>query len=80
MNPRFIFAAAVLALCAAMPLLAHWFDAPFYQDVFARTMIWAIAALSLNLILGYGGMVSFGHALFLGVGGYAVGSVRTDQP
>ena len=36
-------------------------------------MIFAIAAASLNLILGYGGMVSFGHAAYLGVGGYAVG-------
>src|SRR5256885_14603344 len=36
-------------------------------------MIFAIAAISLNLILGYGGMVSFGHAAYLGIGGYAVG-------
>jgi branched-chain amino acid transport system permease protein len=36
-------------------------------------MIFAIAALSLDLILGYGGMVSFGHAAYLGVGAYAVG-------
>ena len=36
-------------------------------------MILAIAAVSLNLILGYGGMVSFGHAAYLGIGAYAVG-------
>jgi branched-chain amino acid transport system permease protein len=36
-------------------------------------MIFAIAAVSLNLILGYGGMVSFGHAAYLGIGAYAVG-------
>ena len=36
-------------------------------------MIFALAALGLNLILGYGGMVSFGHALYLGIGAYAVG-------
>ena len=36
-------------------------------------MIFAIAALSLDLILGYGGLVSFGHAAYLGIGGYAVG-------
>jgi branched-chain amino acid transport system permease protein len=36
-------------------------------------MIFAIAAISLNLILGYGGMVSFGHAAYLGIGAYAVG-------
>jgi branched-chain amino acid transport system permease protein len=36
-------------------------------------MIFAIAAVSLNLILGYGGLVSFGHAAYLGIGAYAVG-------
>src|SRR3989449_11118513 len=36
-------------------------------------MILAIAAISLNLILGYGGLVSFGHAAYLGIGAYAVG-------
>jgi len=38
-----------------------------------RVLIMAIAAISLNLILGYGGLVSFGHAAYLGIGGYAVG-------
>ncbi len=38
-----------------------------------RIVILSIAAASLNLALGYGGMVSFGHAAFLGVGGYTVG-------
>ena len=46
---------------------------PFYLDLVRRIMIFAIAAASLNLILGYGGMVSFGHAAYLGVGAYAVG-------
>ncbi len=46
---------------------------PFYLDLVRRIMIFAIAALSLNLILGYGGMISFGHAAYLGVGAYAVG-------
>ncbi len=44
----------------------------FYIDLVRRIMIFAIAAVSLNLILGYGGMVSFGHAAYLGIGGYAV--------
>ena len=35
-------------------------------------MVWAIAAISLNLIMGYGGMISFGHAVFIGIGGYTV--------
>jgi len=61
-----------LGLIAAVPLIAAFFDQPFYIDLLRRVMIFAIAALSLNLILGYGGMVSFGHAAYLGIGGYAV--------
>jgi branched-chain amino acid transport system permease protein len=61
-----------LALLAAVPLVATFFNQPFYIDLVRRVMIFAIAALSLNLILGYGGMVSFGHAAYLGIGGYAV--------
>ena len=45
----------------------------FYIDLVRRIMILAIAAVSLNLILGYGGLVSFGHAAYLGIGAYAVG-------
>ncbi|MBV8536527.1 MAG: branched-chain amino acid ABC transporter permease [Alphaproteobacteria bacterium] len=41
--------------------------------MFTRIMIFAIAAVSLDLILGYGGLVSFGHAAYLGIGSYAVG-------
>ncbi|MBM3226190.1 MAG: branched-chain amino acid ABC transporter permease [Candidatus Tectomicrobia bacterium] len=44
----------------------------FYIRVFTRIMIYAIAACSLDLILGYGGMVSLGHAAFVGVGAYTV--------
>jgi branched-chain amino acid transport system permease protein len=62
-----------LLLLAVVPPLASLFNQPFYLDLVRRIMIFAIAAASLNLILGYGGMVSFGHAAYLGVGGYAVG-------
>jgi branched-chain amino acid transport system permease protein len=65
--------AASVALLALVPLAAHLWAAPFYLRLIGRMMIWAIAALSLNLILGYGGMVSFGHAAYLGVGVYTVG-------
>jgi branched-chain amino acid transport system permease protein len=63
----------LLALLAAVPPLAAWLDQPFYLDLLRRVMIFAIAAISLNLILGYGGLVSFGHAAYLGIGAYAVG-------
>jgi len=69
--------AAVLAiglvLLALVPPVAAAIGQPFYVDVFRRVMIFAIAAISLDLILGYGGMVSFGHAAYLGIGAYAVG-------
>ncbi len=70
---RIWVAAAVLALLAAMPLLTALFDASFYLDVATRLVILAIAAVSLNLILGHGGMISLGHAAYLGIGAYAVG-------
>jgi branched-chain amino acid transport system permease protein len=62
----------LLAL-ALVPPIAGALNEPFYIDLFRRTMIFAIAALSLDLILGYGGLVSFGHAAYLGIGAYAVG-------
>jgi len=62
-----------VAFLAAVPLGARLLDTPFYLTLFGRIMIWALAALSLNLILGFGGMVSFGHAAYLGVGVYTVG-------
>jgi branched-chain amino acid transport system permease protein len=46
--------------------------------LFTRVVILAIAGLSLNLIMGFGGMVSFGHAAYLGIGGYAVGILAKE--
>ena len=59
----------LLAVLATIPLLGD----VFYTRLFTRIMIYAMAALSLDLILGYGGMVSLGHAAFLGIGAYTVG-------
>ena len=73
MNRRTAILLAGILFLAVVPPLAALFGQPFYVDLFRRVMIFAIAALSLNLILGYGGMVSFGHAAYLGVGAYAVG-------
>jgi branched-chain amino acid transport system permease protein len=47
-------------------------------SLFTRIIILAIAAVSLNLIMGFGGMVSFGHAAYLGIGGYAVGILAKE--
>ena len=66
-----------LALAIAFPLVAGQFDLGFYVSFASRVMIYAIAATSLNLILGYGGMVSFGHAAFFGAGAYPVAIAMT---
>jgi len=63
----------VLLLLATVPFVAQATGQPFYVAFFARIIIYAIAACALNMALGYGGLVSFGHSLFLGLGGYAVG-------
>jgi len=73
MNRRTAILVAAILFLAAVPPLAAMLGQPFYIDLLRRVMIFAIAALSLNLILGYGGMMSFGHAAYLGVGAYAVG-------
>jgi branched-chain amino acid transport system permease protein len=62
-----------VAVLMVLPFAAAIADQPFYLTLVTRMLIFAIAALSLDLILGYGAMVSFGHAAFLGVGAYAVG-------
>ena len=64
---------AALLLLGILPPLFYWSGNAFYLDLATRLVILAIAAVSLNLILGYGGLVSFGHAAFLGLGAYAVG-------
>lgn len=63
----------VLIMLAGVPFVAQATDQTFYIAFFARIIIYAIAACALNIALGYGGLVSFGHSLFLGIGGYAVG-------
>ncbi|ATH16543.1 branched-chain amino acid ABC transporter permease [Delftia acidovorans] len=62
----------MLAL-AVFPLVAPALGLDFYISFVRRVLIYALAATSLNLILGYGGMVALGHAAFFGAGAYAVG-------
>src|SRR5512139_2847120 len=67
------WALPLFALLLAFPFLAPLVGGDFYLGLAARILIFALAATSLNLILGFGGMVSFGHAAFIGVGAYTVG-------
>ncbi len=64
---------AVLLALGILPPIFLWSGQAFYMDLATRLVILAIAAVSLNLLLGYGGMVSFGHAAFIGIGAYCVG-------
>jgi len=72
-TPGTVFAALLLIGLAAVPAYTVPFEQPFYLSLARRIMILAIAALSLNLIMGYGGLISMGHAAYIGIGGYTVG-------
>ena len=76
MRARIIGWAIAVLILVALPPFVLAIGQPFYLDLTRRIMILAIAAVSLNLILGYGGMVSFGHAAYIGIGAYAVGILR----
>ncbi len=72
-RPRALAVALVVLVLGLLPAIAAASGNGFLLVIATRIVIMAIAAVSLNLILGYGGMVSFGHAAYLGIGGYAVG-------
>src|SRR5204863_4405101 len=63
----------LIAVCVALPLVLQATSHLFYVGFASRVLIYAIAATSLNLVLGYGGMISFGHAAFVGTGAYVAG-------
>jgi branched-chain amino acid transport system permease protein len=70
---RTIVAAALLGGLALVPAISSLIGEPYYVTLFTRIVIFALAAVGLNLILGYGALVSFGHAMYIGIGAYAVG-------
>src|SRR6516225_242538 len=76
--PRIGLNIAAIATLAIVPAYAALTGNAFALTLFTRVVILALAALSLNLIMGFGGMVSFGHAAYLGIGGYAVGILAKE--
>jgi branched-chain amino acid transport system permease protein len=73
------FVVAVLMIfLALLPFYTAITGNFFLLTLFTRIVILAIAATSLNLIMGYGGMVSFGHAAYIGVGGYVIGILAKE--
>ena len=78
LTPRNVVIAVLLAFLVLLPVYAAIFAKPFAVTLFTRIVILAMAAVSLNLIMGYGGMVSFGHAAYIGIGGYIVGILAQE--
>ena len=76
--PRNFIIAALLVILIVLPVYAGIAGKPFLITLFTRIIILAMAAVSLNLIMGYGGMVSFGHAIYIGIGGYVVGILAQE--
>src|SRR5476649_763062 len=73
LDVRTIVTVVLLAALLLLPVYTGLSGNRFMLTLFTRIVIFALAASSLNLIMGYGGMMSFGHAAYLGIGGYAVG-------
>lgn len=71
-SPRALTTLVVIAVLAVLPLIASALDSGYYVSFATRVMIYALAAIGLNLILGFGGMVSLGHAMYVLIGAYAV--------
>src|ERR1700760_784824 len=72
-NARTAITVLTVAGLLLLPLYSQISGNVFALTLFTRIVIFALAAASLNLIMGYGGMMSFGYAAYLGIGGYAVG-------
>jgi branched-chain amino acid transport system permease protein len=78
LNVPNVVVALVAAALILLPLYSQLSGNIFILTLFTRIVIFALAAASLNLIMGYGGMMSFGHAAYLGIGGYAVGMLAFE--
>ena len=78
LTPRHFVVGVLLIFLGLLPVYTMLTGNFFLLTLFTRIVILAIAATSLNLIMGYGGMVSFGHAAYLGIGGYVVGMLAKE--
>jgi branched-chain amino acid transport system permease protein len=77
-NLASILTGGVITALALIPVYSALSGYSFLLSLFTRIVILAMAAVTLNLIMGFGGMVSFGHAAYLGIGGYAVGILAKE--
>jgi len=65
--------AGIFLVLALLPIVALFTGGSYLVSLGSRVMIFAIAAVALDLLVGYGALISFGHAAFVGLGAYAVG-------
>jgi branched-chain amino acid transport system permease protein len=72
---RVLVFAAIVILLAVFPFFAGAYPVKLLQEI----LIWGIFAMSLDLLMGYAGMVSFGHSAFFGVGGYVAALLLTKS-
>ena len=78
MRTKGLLPALVIAAAIAVPFVLRAFGLDFYLSLASRIVVFAIAATSLNLVLGYAGLVSFGHAAFFGLGAYVTAILVTE--
>ena len=78
MGLKHIAAIAGLVIALALPWALQAAGVDFYLSVVSRMVVYAIAATSLNLLIGYGGMISLGHAAFFGLGAYSTGVLLSE--
>ncbi|MEQ9257821.1 MAG: branched-chain amino acid ABC transporter permease [Roseovarius sp.] len=76
-GPLFV-AAVIFALLAAIPLVSEVWGGAWLTSLAVRAMILAIVAISLDLLMGHGGLVSFGHSAFVAIGAYTCGIMITE--
>ena len=70
--------ALTLAVLLAVPIVAAIFNQPFWVNAATRIVIYALVAMSLDFIVGYGALVSFGHAAYFALGGYVAAILITN--
>ncbi len=70
LSPKAIVVSVAALFFVLLPAAAGYLGEPYLISLFSRILIYALAAVSLDLLIGYGGLVSLGHAAFIGIGGY----------
>lgn len=68
----------MVAVCLILPITSAWLEAPHLLTLATRIAIMSVAAVSLNLLIGTSGLVSFGHGMYLAIGAYAVAILQTQ--